>query len=129
MKIAHIAIWVNDLEQCKDFYCKYFDAASNNRYHNPVKKFSSYFLSFENGCRLELMQRPDIKERTNHFLHPQTGWAHLAFSAGSRENVQALTERLRSDGYTIIGEPRYTGDGYYESVVLDPEENIIEITI
>lgn len=127
MRIAHIAIWVHDLERLKDFYCRYFNGISNDRYHNPVKKFSSYFLSFENGCRLELMQRPDIKEREDN--HLQTGLAHLAFSTGSKEKVDTLTNLLRSNGYQITGEPRTTGDGYYESVVLDPENNMIEITV
>ena len=128
MKIEHIAIWVKDLEKSRMFYRKYFGAVSNEKYRNPVKNFESFFLSFENGCRLELMTRPDIQENENSFEAQKYGIIHLAFSTGSREKVDLLTEILRNDGYRIAGEPRTTGDGYYESVILDPEGNIIEIT-
>lgn len=127
MKIEHIAIWVKDLEKTKTFYQKYFGAVSNEKYVNPVKKFESYFLSFENGCRLEIMTRPDLKENEKSYEFQQFGIIHFAFSAESKEKVNELTETLRKDGYTIAGEPRTTGDGYYESVILDPENNIIEI--
>lgn len=127
MKIEHIAVWVKDLEKTKTFYQKYFGAVSNEKYVNPVKKFESYFLSFENGCRLEIMTRPDLKENEKSYEFQQFGIIHFAFSAGSKEKVNELTETLRKDGYTIAGEPRTTGDGYYESVILDPENNIIEI--
>lgn len=127
MKIEHIAVWVKDLEKTRTFYQKYFGATSNEKYVNPVKKFESYFLSFDNGCRLEIMTRADIKESENFYESQQFGIIHFAFSAGSKEKVNELTEVLRNDGYTIAGEPRTTGDGYYESVILDPENNIIEI--
>ncbi|WP_336961263.1 VOC family protein [Chryseobacterium contaminans] len=127
MKIEHIAVWVKDLEKTRTFYQKYFGAVSNEKYVNPVKNFESYFLSFDNGCRLEIMTRPDLKESDNSYESQQFGIIHFAFSAGSKEKVNELTETLRKDGYTIAGEPRTTGDGYYESVILDPENNIIEI--
>ncbi|EFK37011.1 Predicted lactoylglutathione lyase [Chryseobacterium gleum] len=127
MKIEHIAIWVKDLEQSRAFYQKYFGAVSNEKYHNPAKNFQSYFLSFDKGCRLEIMTRPDIKESENSYESQQYGIIHLAFSVNSKEKVDELTEVLRKDGYTVAGEPRTTGDGYYESVILDPENNIIEI--
>lgn len=127
MKIEHIAIWVKDLEKSRVFYQKYFGAISNEKYHNPVKNFQSYFLSFENGCRLEIMTSPDIKESENSYEFQRYGIIHLAFSVGSKEKVNELTETLRKDGYKVAGEPRTTGDGYYESVILDPENNIIEI--
>lgn len=127
MKIEHIAIWVKDLEGSRAFYQKYFGATSNEKYHNPVKNFESYFLSFDNGCRIEIMNRPDIRKSENSYQFQQLGIIHLAFSTGSKENVNELTETLRKDGYTVAGEPRTTGDGYYESVILDPENNIIEI--
>lgn len=127
MKIEHIAIWVKDLERSKEFYQKYFGAVSNEKYHNPIKNFESYFLSFDQGCRIEIMTRPDIKESENSYESQQFGIIHLAFSVDSKEKVNELTETLRRDGYTIAGEPRTTGDGYYESVILDPENNIIEI--
>jgi lactoylglutathione lyase len=130
MKIEHLALWVHDLEKMKNFYVKYLHATSNNLYHNEGKKFRSYFLTFDDGCRLELMNRPDItQERSQHYEKQKLGVVHFAFSVGAKQKVDELTEQLRSDGYTIVGEPRTTGDGYYESVVLDPEDNIIELTI
>jgi lactoylglutathione lyase len=128
MRIEHIAFWVKDLEKMRLFYETYFDAVSNEKYINKSKKFESYFLSFEDGSRLEIMFRPDITESNNHNQVQKLGLIHLAFSTGSKEKVDKLTERLRNDGFEIIGEPRTTGDGYYESVILDPENNIIEIT-
>ncbi|MDR3023735.1 VOC family protein [Chryseobacterium sp.] len=127
MKIEHIAIWVRDLEKSKAFYQKYFGAVSNEKYHNRVKNFQSYFLSFDNGCRLEIMTKPELRESKNSYESQQYGIIHLAFSVDSKEKVDELTETLRKDGYTVAGEPRTTGDGYYESVILDPENNIIEI--
>lgn len=126
MKIEHIAIWTSNLELMKDFYVTYFDGVPNERYENPLKKFSSYFIAFADGCRLELMQRDDVKNSSE--CGDYLGITHLAFSTGNKENVTALTERLRADGYTIASETRTTGDGYFESVVLDPENNRIEIT-
>ncbi|UII77742.1 VOC family protein [Flagellimonas sp. HMM57] len=127
MRIEHLAIWVQDLEAMKTFYENYFKAKSSKKYHNPTKKFTSYFLSFNKGTRLELMHRPDIKvfDKTEE----RTGIAHFAVSVGCKAVVDALTETLRKDGFDIIGEPRTTGDGYYESVVMDPEQNRIEITV
>jgi lactoylglutathione lyase len=129
MKIEHIAIWVSDLEKTKEFYEKYFEASANTKYHNKNKNFQSYFLSFQNGCRLELMHNPDINENSKNNEKQKLGIIHFAIAVGTQEKVDTLTNKLRADGYKIIGEPRTTGDGYYESVILDPENNIIEITI
>lgn len=129
MRIEHIAIWVRDLEKMKAFYVQYFNTKVNDLYYNPKKNFSSYFLSFEDGARLEIMQRPDIPESKNDVAQQNLGFSHFAISVGSIEKVNILTEELRKDGYTIYSEPRTTGDGYYESAVLDPENNLIEITI
>lgn len=126
MRIEHIALWVNDIEKMREFYCSFFQAHSSEKYLNPVKQFSSYFLYFKEGSRLEIMNQPGLKNSPDTVT---SGWAHLAFSAGSKEAVDNLTESLRSEGYIITGEPRTTGDGYYESVILDPEGNQIEITI
>ncbi len=129
MKIEHLAIWVNDLESMRNFYIKYFGASSNSKYTNVLKQFSSYFLSFEEGtARIELMQKPHILAN-NELRGNVKGLAHFAISVGSKEKVIALTEQLRNDGFKIYDEPRTTGDGYYESIVLDPEGNFIEITI
>lgn len=122
--IDHIAIWVEDLEKMREFYCKYFDGVSNQKYENRVKGFESYFISFDGATRIELMKRKDIEERIYKEI---LGLAHLAFKVGSKEKVNELTEIFRKDGYKIIGEPRTTGDGYYESVILDPEGNRIEL--
>ncbi|WP_339835891.1 VOC family protein [uncultured Maribacter sp.] len=128
MKIEHIAIWVTDLEEMRSFYETYFNVVSGEKYYNPTKNFSSYFLSFTNGARLEIMHKTSIKKATGtEVIH--TGFIHIAISIGTKQNVDLLTERIRKDGYTIAGEPRTTGDGYYESVILDPEGNQIELTI
>ena len=129
MKIEHLAIWVNDLYKMKSFYEKYFDATAGEEYHNPTKNFTSYFLSFENGCRLELMQKPEIPANKNDVFQQYIGIIHFAISVGSKEKVDELTEAIRKEGFPVVGEPRTTGDGYYESVILDPENNRIEITI
>ena len=128
MKIEHLAIWVSDLELMRNFYERYFNASAGERYHNPKKNFTSYFLNFDEGARLELMQKPDIPSLENQ-AKERLGIIHLPISVGSKEKVGSLTEQLRTDGFKILGEPRITGDGYYESVILDPEENRIEITI
>ena len=130
MKIAHIAIWTNDLERLRDFYCNYFHAKSNAKYSNQSKQFSSYFLTFENGgCSMELMKKPNLENPDNLGSKASTGLAHFAFSAGSKERVDLLTEQFREAGHKVIGEPRNTGDGFYESVITDPDGNIVEITI
>jgi lactoylglutathione lyase len=129
MKIEHIAIWAKDIEKLKNFYANYFQASVGLKYFNAKKNFESYFLSFDSGCRLEVMQMPGIPESKNDALQQFTGIIHFAISVESKEIVDTLTERLRNDGYKIVGEPRTTGDGYYESVVLDPEGNRIEITV
>lgn len=129
MKIEHLAIWVKDLENMKAFYEKYFDGKAGALYHNVKKNFKSYFLSFDTGCRLELMHRPDIPVNKNEVHSEYQGIIHFAVSVGSPEKVDTLTETLGNDGYAIAGEPRTTGDGYYESVILDPEGNRIEITV
>lgn len=126
MKIEHIALWVDDLEAMKTFYEKYFGATAGDKYANPQKKFFSYFLSFENGCRLELMKQDDINPRVKK---ETLGLAHFAVSLGSKEMVDDLTLEIMNDGFEILGQPRTTGDGYYESVVKDPEGNQIELTV
>ena len=124
MHIAHIAIWTENLENEKNFFLKYFECSVNEKYVNPLKQFSSYFITFEGGARLELVKRTNITEgRAGETL----GIAHFAVDAGSREKVDRMTEILENDGHKVLSKPRVTGDGYYESVVLDPEKNIIEI--
>ncbi len=127
MKIEHVALYVQDLEAARDFFIKYFGASANDGYHNPRTDFRSYFLTFDDGARLELMTKPDLTD-SGDFLN-RFGYAHIAISVGSREAVDDLTARLKVDGYAVISGPRTTGDGYYESVILDLEGNQIEITV
>lgn len=126
MRIEHIAMYVNDLEKAKDFFVRYFDGKANEGYHNKTTDFRSYFLSFEDGARLELMQRPEMADAEKALY--RTGYAHIAFSLGSKEAVDRLTKRLQADGYVVISGPRTTGDGYYESCIIGIEGNQIEIT-
>lgn len=127
MQIEHIAMYVNELEKARDFFIKYFGAVSNEGYHNKNTGFRSYFLSFDSGARLEIMNRPgmDDAEKTP----ARTGLIHVAFRVGSREKVDELTAALKEDGYEVASGPRTTGDGYYESCILGIEGNQIEITI
>ena len=129
MRIEHLAIWVTNLEEMKSFYEQFFQATAGQRYHNPKKQFTSYFLTFARGGRLELMHRPDIGSTPKNRASEGLGIAHFAVSVGSETEVNALTQRLENKGFSVIGRPRWTGDGYYESVILDPEGNRVEITI
>ncbi len=125
MRIDHIALYTNDLEKLKDFYTKYFDAKPNELYHNKVTGLKTYFLSFDNGARLEIMTGPNIQKEDEKTI--KTGYVHLSFGVGSKDKVDLLTTRLEKDGYTILSAPRTTGDGYYESCILDPDGNQIEL--
>ena len=128
MQIEHLALWVHDLELMKAFYLTYFDTTAGEKYTNLTNQFVSYFIYFGQGkTRLELMTRPDIQTGVGQRGFAM-GLAHFAISVGQKEKVNTLTERLRKDNYTIFKEPRTTGDGYYESVILDPEGNYIEIS-
>jgi lactoylglutathione lyase len=127
MHIEHVAVWVKDLENTKTFYEKFFGGKVGKLYHNPKSGFSSYFISFNSGARIEIMTRPDITEFSNQSTTPTFGYAHFAISVGSKEEVDRLTENLRENGVIIVIPPRFTGDGYYESVVSDPDGNLIEI--
>ncbi len=127
MKIEHIAIWVSNLEKMKQFYENYFGARSGKLYHNPSKNFTSCFLTFSDGARLEIMHRPDIFKKNTSA--DTLGIAHFAISMGSKEKVDLLTEELHDDGFEVVGYPRTTGDGYYESVIKDPEGNLLELTV
>lgn len=125
MRINHLAVYVEDLERTKDFYVKYFDVTPNEMYRNPKTGLMTYFLTFSDGTRLEIMSRPGMIDRKKHKI--ALGYTHLAISVGSKEKVDSLTEQLKNDGYEVISNPRLTGDGYYESCILDFENNQIEI--
>ncbi|WP_062267434.1 VOC family protein [Endozoicomonas arenosclerae] len=128
MKIEHVAIWSKDLEKHKQFFETYFNAQASDKYINEHKGFSSYFLTFSEGARLELMNMPCIPESKDNIYEQFTGLIHLAMSLGSKEKVDTLTKKLATDGFEVLDGPRTTGDGYYESVVLDPEGNRLELT-
>ena len=127
MKIDHIAIWTSNLECIRDFYIRYFDASSSEIYYNHSKEFRSYFLRFNGDCRIEIMEMPRIPASKNDVIKQYLGLIHFAINLGSKDKVNQLTEILRKDGFKVIGEPRTTGDGNYESIVLDPDGNRVEL--
>jgi lactoylglutathione lyase len=128
IKIEHLAIWTTRLELMRSFYLDLFGCSSSARYHNPTTGFSSYFITFPSGgARLELMARPDVNRINDN--DARCGYAHLAVSLGSEERVRTQTEALRQKGIAVKSEPRRTGDGYYESVIADPDGNLIELTV
>lgn len=124
MRIEHVALWTNDLEAMKEFYETYFKAMSGSRYHNEKTGFTSYFLSFDSGARLEIMHKDGMTKTQSESI----GYAHLAFAVGTEKIVDSLTNQLVKDGFSLLNGPRVTGDGYYESVIADLEGNLIEIT-
>lgn len=126
IRIEHLALYVNNLEAARAFFIKYFHAVSGEKYHNKNTDFSSYFLSFSDGSRLELMTKPGLHDVQND--PDRTGYIHLAFSLGSRAAVDALTETMKQDGCQVLNGPRSTGDGYYESCLVGFEGNLIELT-
>jgi lactoylglutathione lyase len=128
MHIDHIAIWTTDLERCKHFYVSYFGAVAGAGYVNPSKGFESCFLNFTGGARIEAMKTTTLSPVVIEPGAQRMGFTHIAISLGSEQLVDALTERLKRDGFPILDGPRRTGDGYYESVTLDPDGNRIEIT-
>jgi len=127
MKIDHIAIWTERLEQMRYFYMQYFGAVSGEKYINSAKQFSSYFLSFDDGARIELMERSDVQKKIQLENQDYHGITHIAIKVGKRHDVDLLTRQLSADGYVVFSEPRTTGDGYYESVVFDPDGNKVEL--
>ncbi len=127
MRIEHMAMYVNNLEKAKDFFVKYFHARANDGYHNKTTGFRSYFLTFDDGARIEVMNHPDMRDAEKEIR--RTGFIHIAFSVGSKETVDELTQKLKNDGYQVLSAPRTTGDGYYESCIVGIEGNQIEITI
>jgi len=126
MKIDHVAAYVSDLEKAREFFCTYFSCTANEKYHNPRTGLSTYFLSFDDGARLELMQRPDVVQTVDGLA---IGLTHLAFSVGSKEAVDSLTACLKGDGFEVVSGPRTTGDGYYESCVAVVDGLLVEITV
>ena len=127
MRVEHIALYVNDLEAARSFFVNYLGGRSNDGYHNKTTGFRSFFISFDDGARLEIMSKPGMTDMEKPIN--RTGYVHVAFSVGSRERVDELTARLKSDGYSVVSGPRTTGDGYYESCIIAVEGNQIEITV
>ena len=127
MRIDHIALFCKNLEQMRQFFLDYFEAVSNEQYHNPRTGLRTYILSFTEGStRLELMQRPDVADADPSVA--AIGFIHVSFAVGSKRGVDLLTRRLADDGYPVVSGPRTTGDGYYESCILGPEGVQIEVT-
>ena len=127
MRIEHVAMYVNDLKAAKNFFEIYLGASANEGYHNKTTDFRSYFLTFDDGVRIEIMNLPEMADLPKKIV--RTGYSHIAFSVGSMEKVDALTAELKADGYEVISGPRTTGDGYYESCIVAVEDNQIEITV
>ena len=126
MKIEHVAMYVNNLKAARDFFVKYLGGKSNDGYHNVNTDFRSFFISFDDGARIELMNKPGLVDSEKQLT--RTGYIHIAFSVGSKEKVDELTDRLENDGFELVSGPRTTGDGYYESCIVAIEGNQIEIT-
>ena len=127
MKIEHVAMYVNDLEKAKDFFIQYLGGKANTGYHNRKTGFQSYFISFDEGTRLEIMNKPFMTDTVKNLT--RTGLIHIAFSVGCKEKVDECTEKLKRAGFEVVSGPRVTGDGYYESCIIGIEGNQIEITI
>ena len=127
MRIEHVALYVCDLEKARDFFVRFFDGKSNEGYHNKATGFHSYFISFDDGTRLEIMNKPEMTNQEKRLN--RTGYAHIAFSVGSKEKVDELTNQLMAAEYTVVSRPRTTGDGYYESCIVGIEGNQIEVTV
>ena len=125
MKIDHVAMYVWDLEGAKEFFVRFFQAKPNDMYHNPKTGLKTYFLLFDDGSRLEIMNRPDMKEKPLDIFYQ--GLIHLSFKLGSKEKVDELTKKLHEAGYEVLSGPRVTGDGYYESCILAFENNLLEL--
>lgn len=127
MIIEHVAMYVNDLEKAREFFVTFLDGKSNDGYHNVKTDFRSYFISFDGGARLEIMNKPEMIDDKKELN--RTGYAHLAFSVGSKERVDGLTEKIKNAGFEVVSGPRTTGDGYYESCIVALEGNQIELTV
>jgi lactoylglutathione lyase len=127
VRVEHVAIWTRNLERLRTFYERYFGARAGTLYRSATRPgFTSYFLTFpDGGARLELMSAPALE--AGHGA-PAVGYAHLAIAVGSPDAVESLTARLRAEGVRVLSEPRRTGDGYFESVIQDPDGNAVEIT-
>lgn len=120
-------MFVNDLDAARDFFASFLGGVSNNGYYNEKTGFRSYFISFDDGARLEIMNKPNLNDDPK--LLNRTGYVHVAFSVGSKEKVDELTKKASLAGYEVISGPRMTGDGYYESCIVAIEENLIELTV
>ncbi len=127
MRIEHVAMYVNDLEKARTFFVNYLGGKSNDGYHNKKTDFRSYFITFDDGARLEIMNKPQLMDSAKDLN--RTGFIHVAFSLGSKEAVDSLTEKLKADGFEVVSGPRTTGDGYYESCIVGIEDNQIELTV
>jgi lactoylglutathione lyase len=120
-------MWTTDLDRLAAFYQQHFGASIGPKYTNPAKGFESRFLTFEVGTRIELMQSSLLEPVRIDRGSQRMGLTHLAIAVGSEHRVDEITSTLRRAGFEVLDGPRRTGDGYYESVVLDPDGNRIEL--
>jgi lactoylglutathione lyase len=128
-RLEHVALWTRDVERLRDFYVRHFGARAGEPYRNPARGFDSCFLEFEGGARLEIMRTTQLELAEARPGAQRHGLTHIAVGVGSEARVDSLTGELRAAGFAVVDGPRRTGDGYYESVVLDPDGNRIEITV
>jgi lactoylglutathione lyase len=126
--LEHIALWTTQLERLKDFYIHHFNGVAGPRYENPSKDFASYFIAFAGGSRLEIMQMPSVPRSLDDVHRQFTGFIHIAFAPDSAGEIDQLTATLETAGCAVLERPHMTGDGYYESVILDPDGNRVELS-
>jgi lactoylglutathione lyase len=128
MQLEHFAIWTSQLDVLKDFYEKYFGGRAGAKYVDSTGRFSSYFITFPTGAKLEIMQLPEVQPRQHDQRYPVSGYTHMAFRVNTPDEVKILTQLLCQDGFKLEKPLQWTADGFYESAVFDPDQNIVEIT-
>jgi len=126
--LEHVALWTTRLEQLKDFYVDHFEGVAGPRYENRSKGFASYFVTFAGGSRLEVMQMPSVPRSLDDVHRQFTGFIHISFAPDSAAEIDRLTAVLEDAGCAVLERPHTTGDGYYESVILDPDGNRVELS-
>ncbi len=128
MRIEHVALWVADIDRVCAFYERFFGARVGPLYENPAKGFSSRFLSFATGARIEVMRTTTLAPMPPIPGSQRMGLTHFALQLDSESAVDRVTADIRAAGHEVLDGPRRTGDGHYESVVLDTEGNRVELT-
>ena len=132
MTIEHIAITTADTDRLRQFYNTYFGMEAETEITGSTGARIIFMHSPDGGARIELMQRPQGDTRAagqtiNHPAAEPSGYAHLAFSVGSEDAVNALIQRLQASGVTILRQPLRTPSGAYLATIADPDGNPLEI--